>query len=264
MHKNNLLSSERRQKILEFVTEKRSVSVDELTALFPVSAITVRRDLDRLSEAGLLRRVHGGAMALSNIVIAPRASEMSSHLTEDQKRIGKEGSTRIADGDFLIIESGSTCIALVNSLNEKKQLKVVSVSPRIIMLLADMSEKYNSDFEIISSGGILNVYKNFFIGPHAMNLLGEITVDIAFISVTAIDLESGITADNVYEAEISRMILQRCAKKKIGLVYSSKFGKVSFVKVAPVEVLDEIISDMHLPPDIAAQYTERGIKMTLV
>lgn len=132
------------------------------------------------------------------------------------------------------------------------------------MLLAEISEKYNGDFEIISSGGILNVYKNFFIGPHTINLLGEIKVDIAFVSVTAIDLEAVITADNVYEAEVSRMILQRCAKKKIGLIYSAKFGKVSFVKVAPVEVFDEIISDVHLPPDIAAQYTESGIKMPLV
>ena len=89
-------------------------------------------------------------------------------------------------------------------------------------------------------------------------------MDIAIVSVTAIDLEAGITADNVYEAEISCMILQRCAKKKIGLIYSSKFGKVSFVKVAPVEVFDEIISDVHLPQDTVAQYTESGIKMTLV
>jgi DeoR/GlpR family transcriptional regulator of sugar metabolism len=132
------------------------------------------------------------------------------------------------------------------------------------MLRADISEKYKGDFEIISSGGILNVYKNFFTGPQALNLFEEIKVDIAFVSVTAIDLKAGVTADNVYEAEISRIILQRYSKKKIDLIYSAKFGKVSFVKVAPVEVFDEIISDVHLLPDIAAQYAESGIKMTLV
>jgi DeoR/GlpR family transcriptional regulator of sugar metabolism len=76
------LSSERRQRILEIVNQKRSISIDDLARYFPVSTITIRRDLDRLAEENLLRRVHGGAMALSNIVIAPKAAEFSANITE--------------------------------------------------------------------------------------------------------------------------------------------------------------------------------------
>jgi len=260
MPKNNLLSSDRQQQILKMVMEKRSIKIDELAKEFPVSAITIRRDLDKLAEQGKLNRVHGGAMALSNIEIAPRASIRSAHLTPEQLRIGEEAAKRIADGDFIIIESGSTCLALVQKLTQKKDLKIVTVSPRITMALADISEKFNTNFEIISSGGILNVYKNFMMGPHARTLFESIKVDIAFVSVTAIDIEAGITADNIYEAEITRTILEKCAKKKIGLIISPKFGKISFVKVTSSEIFDEIITDINLPQDIVNRYgSKRGV-----
>jgi DeoR/GlpR family transcriptional regulator of sugar metabolism len=260
----NLLSTDRRMRILEIVNQKRSVSVDDLAKLFPVSTITIRRDLDRLAEEKLLRRVHGGAMALSNIVVAPRASDLSAHITEEQKRIGKEGSARISEGDFIIIESGSTCLALVQNLANKKNLKIVTVSPRIAMMLADISEGQENNFDIVLSGGILDIYKNFLYGPHAKNLFENIKVNLAFVSVTAIDHEAGITADNEYEAEITRIVLTKCAKKRIGLIYASKFEKTSFVKIAAANIFDEIITDSRLDEKIIDGYRELGIEMTVV
>jgi len=264
LNTNNILASDRRQKILDIVNQRRSISVEELSEHFPVSSITIRRDLDKLARDNLLQRVHGGAMALSNIVIAPKSSELSENITEEQMRIGKEASRRITEGDFIIIESGSTCLALVQHLTELKKLKIVTASPRIIMQLAEISEKYDNDFEIISCGGILNVHKNFLLGPHAHSLFDSVHVDFAFVSVTAIDLETGITADNAYEADISRMILEKCSENRIGLIYASKFGKTSFVKVTSANVFDEIITDKSLPAESAARYADLGIEMTLV
>ena len=261
---DSLLSTHRRLRILEIVNQKRSMSVDDLAQLFPVSTITIRRDLDRLAEEKLLRRVHGGAMALSDIVTAPKASELFANITDAQLRIGKEASLRIADGDFIIIESGSTCLALVEHLHDRRGLKVVTVSPRIVMMLSEISEKHGNDFEIISSGGLLNINKNFFFGPHARLLFENIKVDIAFVSVTAIDREAGITADSVYEAEITKTILEKCAKKRIGLIYASKFEKTSFVKVAAADIFDEIITDSSLDGKIIDGYRELGTEITVV
>lgn len=261
---NNILSFERRRRILDIVNQKISISVDNLARYFPVSTITIRRDLDRLAEENLLKRVHGGATALSNIVTAPKAAEHLSNITEEQMRIGNEASSRIADGDFVIIESGSTCLALVHHLTKKKKLKVVTVSPRLAMTLADISEKYGNDFEVLSSGGTLNAYKNFFIGPHARYLFENIKVNIAFVSVTAIDLKAGITADSTYEAEITRTILEKCAKKRIGLISSSKFEKTSFIKVSSAEIFDEIITGKDLKAEMLKAYSDAGIKVTMV
>ena len=105
----SILSSERRRSILELVAKKRSVTVIELAELFPVSPITPRRDLDRLAEENLVERVHGGAMARSAIAVAPPASEQYRRLSNAQLAIGREAAARIRDGDYVILESGSTC-----------------------------------------------------------------------------------------------------------------------------------------------------------
>lgn len=259
-----ILAFERRSRILEIVNKNKSMSVEEIAAHFPVSEITIRRDLDKLSEEGMLTRVHGGAVALTNFIVAPRASEQADKITEEQMRIGKEAAKRISNGEFIVLESGSTCNALAQNLWDKKNLKLVTVSPIIAMVLADLAEKHDLNFEIILSGGILNVYKNFLLGPHSRQLFETIKVEKAFISVTAIDLEAGITADSINEAEISKIILEKCAKKRYGLITSHKFGKTSFVKVADAQIFDEVITDSKVDPDIVSRFMDSGIKVTIV
>ena len=259
----SLMSSDRRRKILEIVSARRSVTVLELAEAFPVSAITIRRDLDRLAAEHLVERVHGGVMALEAIAVAPRASEQYHRLTDEQLAIGREAATRVRDGDYIVLESGSTCLAVVPSLAEKKDLRVLTVSPRIVTALAELEEKKAHTMEIICSGGTLNVYKNFLMGPHSRSLFEDSKVDVAFISPTAIDLESGITADSMTEAEITRTILTRCARRRIGLVSSRKFGRTSFARIAPAESFDEIITDAGIAPEVAQTFRERGIKITI-
>ena len=260
----SLLSSERRRRILEIVAEKRSVTVGELAAVFPVSPITLRRDLDRLAGENLVERVHGGAMARTAIAVAPRASEQSQHLTDAQLAIGREAASRIRDGDYVILESGSTCLAVIPHLAARKNLQVVTVSPRLVTALSSLVEGGGASMEIISSGGILNVHKDFFLGPHARAFFETCRVDLALLSVTAIDMEAGITADSLTEAEISRIILEKCAKRRIGLIVSHKFQRTSFARVAAAEILDEIITDGGADPAVVARYRERGITVTVV
>jgi DeoR/GlpR family transcriptional regulator of sugar metabolism len=264
MDGGTIMSSERRRKILEMVAARRSITVLELAELFPVSAITIRRDLDRLAADRLIERVHGGAMALEAIAVAPRASAWSGRLTGEQMRIGAEAALRVRDGDYLVLESGSTCLAMIPGLGDTKDLRILTVSPRIVAALADLVEETGAALEIICSGGVLNVYKNFLMGPHSRILFEESKVDIAFISPTAVDLEAGITADSMAEAEITRAILLSCARKRIGLVTSRKFGRTSFARVAPADAFDEIITDSGVSPGVAQKFRDRGITITIV
>jgi DeoR/GlpR family transcriptional regulator of sugar metabolism len=261
---DTLLSFERRQRILEIVNRERTVSVDQVAEQFPVAEITIRRDLDKLAEEGLIKRVHGGAAALSNIVVAPKASDLVKHINEERRRIGREAAKRIHDGEYIYIEAGSTCYALAQSLTEKKNLKIVTVSPVIVMVLSEVSEAVGGDFEIISAGGVFNVYKHFLLGSHTRSLLENVQVDTAFVSVTAIDLEAGITADNLEEAEISRTMLTNSSRRNIGLVVSEKFQTRSFVKVADVQVFEEIITDSGVDSRIVERFQEQGIKISIV
>jgi DeoR/GlpR family transcriptional regulator of sugar metabolism len=108
------------------------------------------------------------------------------------------------------------------------------------------------------------VHKDFFLGPHARAFFETCRVDLALLSVTAIDMEAGITADSLTEAEISRIILEKCAKRRIGLIVSRKLQRTSFARVAAAEILDEIITDGGADPAVVARYRERGITVTVV
>jgi len=260
---DQLLSFDRRKKILEIVNTNKSVTVDALAELLPVSKMTISRDLDKLEEEGLLKKVRGGAVSLSHIVTAPRASHAYKSLSEEQKRIGREAAKLISNGDYIIIESGSTCSALVDNLIEKNRLKVVTASPLIAMRLAEISEQYDKDFEIFLSGGLLNVYKSFLLGPAAVETFQNIKVDIAFLSVTAVDLDAGITADDVNESAVTKVILENCAKKNVGLITASKFNKTSFIKVAEAAVFDQIYTGNELDHHIVNQFSRAGITMKL-
>lgn len=260
---SNLLSYDRRRKIVEFVNRRKSVTVDELIQNFPVSRMTIIRDLEKLDAEGFLNRVRGGAVALSNIVVAPRASDSEKKISNEQMSIGKEAVKRIKDGDFLIIESGSTCMALVNQLHDKNNLKIVTASPHIGVRLAEIAEQYDRNFEIILSGGILNVYRHFLLGPIALQVFDSVKVDTAFVAVTAIDLNAGITADDINESAVTKIILEKCAKKVIGLITSPKFGKTSFYKVGGVNLLDEIITDSGVDEESVRQFAKMGVRVTV-
>jgi DeoR family fructose operon transcriptional repressor len=257
-----LLSFDRRMRLLELVNRKRSAPIEYLAKSFPVSLMTIRRDLEKLEKDGLLKRVRGGAVSLAHIVVSPPASLSARTLTEEQRHIAKAASQLVSSGDFIILESGSTCLALAENLYEKDNLKIATASPMIAMRLAQIVEKFGRKFEIILVGGILHVSKNFVLGPTAVQMLEHINVDIAFLSATAIDLQAGITADDVNESAVSRVILERCGRRRIGLISSHKFNKASFYKVADITAFDEIITDAGLDKEIARLYQDKGIKVT--
>jgi DeoR family fructose operon transcriptional repressor len=258
-----LLSFDRRKQILERVNHRKSISIESLAGAFGVSRMTVIRDLGRLETEGLLKRVRGGAVSLAHIVVAPPASASMRALSEEQKRIAEEASRRVANGDFLILESGSTCLALAERLAEKDNLKIATASPVIATRLAEIAESCNRRFEILLAGGILSISKNFVLGPTAVQMFEHINVDVAFLSATAIDFESGITADDVNESAVSRTILERCGRKKIGIIRSVKFNKTSFYKVADITAFNEIITDKGLDRKTVQRFAGRGVKMTL-
>jgi len=260
---SQLLSFDRRKLILETVNRRNSVTIDSLMEEIPVSRMTISRDLERLENDGMLRRVRGGAVALSHFAVAPPASRSAQSLTDEQKRIGAEASKRVKDGDFLVIESGSTCMALAENLYERNNLKIATASPMIAMRFAEFVERYDRQYEILLAGGILNVHKNFVLGPEAAQLFARINVDVAFVSVTAIDAEIGITADAVNESAITKVILEKCGRKTIGLIISSKFNKAAYYKVADITVFDEIITDAGLDRETREKFETAGIVMTL-
>lgn len=262
-----MLPEERRRKILEIINKEKKVTVKDLSREFKIPFLTVRRDLNNLQERGYLKKVYGGAIlseiADSRIISFPVYREEQLKNIREKRAIAAEASKRIADGSSIIILSGTTCEELCRHLVDKKDLKIVTAAPNILNELARIEIQQSHNFCIISTGGILQLKSNIMIGPHASKLLSSIKVDIAFFTAVAIDLKEGITSADSFDAEITKSAID-CARKKVALIDSSKFGKSSFVKVVPVSLLDEIITDSGLNPKFASDFVEAGITLTVV
>jgi DeoR family transcriptional regulator, fructose operon transcriptional repressor len=114
------IPEKRRIEISNLILKEKTVSVERISSLFGISPITVRRDLEKLHEKGLISKVHGGAIIREGLEPEPLFSEQIKLYKDEKERIAKEAAKLIQDGDSLILSSGSTCLGVVKYLYEKE------------------------------------------------------------------------------------------------------------------------------------------------
>ncbi|MCE5329203.1 DeoR/GlpR family DNA-binding transcription regulator [bacterium] len=256
------IPEKRRIDIRNLILQEKTVSVEKIAKRFNISPITVRRDLEKLQERGLILKVHGGAIAKDNLMSEPVFKERINLYKEEKKRIAVEAAKRINDGDSIIIESGSTCQGLVRHLVNKNNLKIatagISVAEELLELL-----NIKNDFEISVCGGILRAGSSIYVGPHAVGFFKSINVDKSFIGTVAISVAKGLSTATQFDAELAKAIIDS-AKEVILLADSSKFETESYINFMPLTEINEIITDNKLDMKIIEKIKKLGVKITLV
>jgi DeoR family fructose operon transcriptional repressor len=233
-----MLGEERREYILNIVNRTGSIKAFDIARTLDVSEITIRRDLQRLAKKGLVRRTHGGAMNILSVGHEMKFDVQKDRFTAEKKRIALEAASMIEDGDVILIEAGTTGYQIVQNTANKSKLTVITNSCDIASLLANT----NPNYKIIISGGILNTETHSLVGPIADWAFENVFVDKAFVGISGIDIEKGITAADQIEARTKKNIIN-CAKTVIALADHSKIGHVSMNFVAPVDAIDVFITD---------------------
>ncbi|MDD5659094.1 MAG: DeoR/GlpR family DNA-binding transcription regulator [Actinomycetota bacterium] len=256
------IPEKRRIEIRNLIQQEKSVSVEKIAKLFDISPITVRRDLEKLHERGLISKVHGGAIYKDALASEPVFMNRINLFKEEKNRIALEAAKRINDGDSIIIESGRTCQSLVKYLVNKNSLKIATAGFSIAIELLNLLNM-GKDFEISICGGILRAGSSIYVGPHAVNFFNSINVDKSFIGAVAISIKKGLSTATQFDAELSRAIVDS-GREIILLTDSSKFGTESYINFMPLTDIDEIITDNNLDKEYAAKIKELGIKLTLV
>ncbi len=258
-----MIPEERRLNIVNYMKEKKTATIGEISKNFNISEITVRRDFGKLSKQGVIKKVYGGASIVETIRGEPLLLQRMSENLHEKRRIAEEASKRISDGNIILIEAGSTCLELIKKIKDKKNIKVITAAPHIINALIDL--KRNSEFngEILCCGGIWQGGSDdFFVGPYAEKFFDEIKIDISFFGIFAIDLIDGWTTPNVFEAEMTKKVI-KSSKQIIGITDHTKFNRTCFTKIGNIELLNEIITDSGISKEDLSSYGTR-VKITVV
>jgi DeoR family transcriptional regulator, fructose operon transcriptional repressor len=250
-----MISAERRKQILELVEKRSSISVAEMCELLDVSEMTIRRDLSMLSNQGLLQRVHGGAVSRRGRSYEPPYLMRSSINVNDKHAIGEIASSLVMDGDSLALDNGSTVLELAKSLAGKRNLTVLTASLAVANVLADAP-----GIRLILSGGILRPEEGSLIGHIAERTFQEFRIDKAFIGVGGISLENGLTEYNLEDTLVKRNLINN-AEQIIVLTDSSKLGKTRFSFVAPLSVVDVLITDNRGTDEVLQGFRNQGIEV---
>jgi DeoR family transcriptional regulator of aga operon len=258
------IPEKRRLEIKKILKRDNSVSVSELAKNFRVSEITIRRDLKKLEDEGFLDKVHGGALARSSILDSiPVYMEDIKKNIRQKDRIARFASSYIKDGQAIIIESGSTCLQLINYLDHKKDLRIFTASiPLAYELWKQAFDR--SDMEVNICGGLVELKSNTLIGSQATGFFENIHADIAFIGAVAISLDKGIiSTDSQLDADVTRAIADN-SSRKILLADSSKFKKSAHITALPLSAFDIIITDRNLEKGFETGLKNSSIKYHIV
>ncbi len=253
-----MLGEERRQYIINLVNKTGSISASEIAKLLNISEATIRRDLNKLANKGLIKRTHGGAININSVGYELKFEIQKEKNIEEKKRIALEASSLIVDGDVILIEAGTTGYQVALNITNRKELTVVTNSCDIAVLLG----KTNPQFKIILSGGILNTDTHALTGPIADYSFRNTFVDKAFIGISGIDIDKGITAVDPLEAQTKKYIINS-AKNIIALCDFSKIGHICMNLVAPVKVINTFITDDKADKDFIEKLKELGIEIII-
>lgn len=249
-----LIPADRRKRIQEIVQQKGVVKVAELSKMFGVSELTIRRDLDILERKDILERTHGGAVYNQRMRIEPLYEQKSRIHRKEKEAIGALTTQIIEDGDTLLINSGSTTREVMKNLKTRK-IRIITSN---MSALFDISE---SNVELIFIGGYYRKQSNSLVGSLASLSLQQIYGSKSIIGVDGISIKYGLTTPIMEEAEVARQMIERTPGPVIIVADHSKIGVVSNFITAPLDKVDILVTDEKIDEGYKNDLEKEGIKV---
>ncbi len=245
------LAHERRARLLDLVSARRAARLEDLAQAVGVSVATVRRDLDEMAAQNLLRRVHGGAVALDG-QREPHFDAKATEAVAEKERIAARAVALLGPDDTVYLDSGSTVLAAARLLRGWDRLTVVTNSLPVANELGGAGPK------VILVGGEFRATSQAFVGPMTRHLLETVHVGKALIGTYALSLDGGLSTTDAAEAFTKALAAQR-ATEVIVLADSRKLGTDSFAHATPISAIDVLVTDDGIDPHLVRALQERGV-----
>jgi len=249
----------RRDRIEARIKSNFEVGYAELAAEFDVSEMTIRRDVEALETLGLVRRVVGGAIALQRKDAEPSFATRVADAAEEKRHIADAVAELIDRGETLILDSGSTALAVARSLRGRG-LGLTVVTPSILVAVELVEEP---DTTVVLTGGQVRPGELSLIGPTAEDTLAQFNCDTFVMGVAGIDVDRGISDYHHAESRVKRSASRR-ADRVIVAADKSKLGRITFVSIAALAEVGVIVTDGDTDHPALVAARDAGVEVICV
>lgn len=249
-----MFAIERQSKIKEKLFREKRIDVLDLSQLFSVTEVTIRRDLDKLEQEGFLIKTYGGAVLNKEYLIDSKNSELEDNSYQEKKMIGKIAAQMVENGEAIFLAPGSTSLEIAKNLKDKK----ITVVTNDLMIGFELRD--TSGVKVIVTGGDLKQSSSILVGGFALQALSGIYITKAFIEVKGVNFDSCYTLDSNDEVLIINEVL-KITNEAIIVADYTKFNKTAFARLGDFKIAKKIISNKQIPVEYKSYYFENSIKL---
>ncbi len=248
-------AAQRQLRIQELLESQEFIDLETLCREFDASESSIRRDLGQLERARVLKRVHGGALAIKTQGHLLDLGWQRTRNAAEKQRIATEAAQLIEDGQSVILDGGSTTAAVAAELADRF-LNIITNSLAIAGVFKNARQ-----IELTLTGGYLYPRLEVMLGTLCENMLAGVTADALIMGIGGIT-DAGFSNNNTLLVSSEQKMI-KAARKVIIVADHTKFGKAAMVHLAPLEAASVVVSDAGLAPDYQQMLKSRGIQVLL-
>ncbi|MFG3343595.1 DeoR/GlpR family DNA-binding transcription regulator [Streptomyces sp. NPDC048018] len=246
-----MLAAERRDHLLRLLADKGKIVAKDVAVELGISEDSVRRDLRDLAAEGLCQRVYGGALPVSPAVVAYDARRTVA--PDGKRKVASAAAGLVRPGGALILDGGTTALAVARALPKDLACTVITHSPTIAAALLGHPRA-----ELFLLGGRVFKHSAVTCGAAAVEAAQNVSADLCLLGVTGVHPEAGLTTGDAEEAAMKRALSARAADTYI-LASSEKIGTASRYRVLPWEKVTGLITDADPHDAVVQQLTALGV-----
>ena len=245
-----MLKEERQQAIIDLLRQDGKVLVADLLTRLKSSEDTIRRDLNDLAEAGILQRVHGGA--LPRFPLLPYEQRVRE-TTAVKRAMAQTAARLLHERQVILMDSGSTVLEVVGYLPTTFRATIVTNSLPVAAALI-----HHPDIEVQVLGGQLKKDAQAMVGVPVVESLRQLRADVCLLGVCSLHPDIGISMLDLEEAHVKRAMIEQAAEV-VAVVEAAKLGMAAPYVIGPISALTYLVTESSLEQHVLAPYQERGV-----
>lgn len=253
-----LSGPDRRDRLALLLAQSGYLSISQLAEHMNVSEMTIRRDLDQLVEKGVAERAHGGAVPLSGAraggidLLEPEIDERIQRNSDAKARIGRLAASLVEPGQTIALDIGSTALCMAHAVKDM-DIRIFTYSLKIALFLSSGGAR------LYMPGGEIRGSEPSAVGSMTRNQLKSFRFDWAFLGASGLASE-GLFDYSLEDAEVKRAMIESSARRAV-LLDSSKFERLSIVKIAELNSIDILVCDREPTGSLAENLHKAGVEV---